>query len=179
VLSLGSKHSRRRKPRRSWLRSLRYFYYRFVRLRGSPEAIARGLSAGVFAGCFPLFGFQTLIGIAIAAIVRGNKLMAAAGTWISNPFTYVPIYAFNLWIGQMITGIQLDEVLDTDLTSWEGLMHMGAGLIQTLFIGSAVVGLVAAIAGYFGGLRLVQYLHYRRHQRRHQRWTAQQQDSEP
>ncbi|MFO0103826.1 MAG: DUF2062 domain-containing protein, partial [Cyanobium sp.] len=53
---------------------------------------ARGLAAGIFCGCFPFFGLQTLLGIGLASVLRGNHLLAAAGTWISNPFTYVPLY---------------------------------------------------------------------------------------
>ena len=156
--------SRFQSTRRSWLRQIRYLYYRFIRLRSTPEELARGLASGVFAGCFPLFGFQTLIGIAIAAILRGNKIAAAAGTWVSNPLTYVPIYAFNLWIGQFITGIELDEVLDADLQSWSTIQTMGADILLTLMIGSAIVGLVASVMSYFFSVRLTRnFQHHRRH----------------
>ena len=59
---------------------------------GSHGQRARGLAAGIFCGCFPFFGLQTLLGVALASVVRGNHLLAAAGTWVSNPFTYVPLY---------------------------------------------------------------------------------------
>ncbi len=155
--------------RRGWLRQIRYVYYRFIRLRSTPEELSRGLASGVFAGCFPLFGFQTLLGIAIASILRGNKIAAAAGTWVSNPLTYVPIYAFNLWIGQFVTGIELDQVLEADLQSWSTVKTMGADILLTLMIGSAMVGLVASIASYFIGVRLTRNLQRRQRHRRHLR----------
>lgn len=161
--------SRFQSTRRSWLRRIRYFYYRFIRLRSTPEELARGLASGIFAGCFPLFGFQTLIGIAIAAILRGNKIAAAAGTWVSNPLTYVPIYAFNLWIGQFITGIDLDDVLDADLQSWSTIKTMGADILLTLMIGSAIVGLVASVIGYVCSVRLTRNFQHRRRHRRYLR----------
>ena len=71
---------------------------------GTPGQRARGLAAGIFCGCFPFFGFQTLLGIALASVVRGNHLLAAAGTWISNPFTYVPLYWFNFRVGSLVLG---------------------------------------------------------------------------
>lgn len=52
---------------------------------GSHGQRARGLAAGVCCGCFPFFGLQTLL--------------AAAGTWISHPLTYVPLYWFNDQLG--------------------------------------------------------------------------------
>ena len=76
---------KRKRSQHSLRRYLRYFYYRFIRLRSSPEAIARGLAAGVFAGCFPLFGLQTIIGVALAATVRGSwHMRAASGDYCSG-----------------------------------------------------------------------------------------------
>lgn len=148
---------------RGWRRYLRYIYFRFIRLRGSSAAIARGLAAGVFAGCFPLFGLQTLIGITIAAVVRGNKFVAAAGTWVSNPLTYLPIYAFNLALGQHLLGqeaVVLTEHFDLD--SFEGFMDAGRALITSLLMGSFVVGAIAAVISYGLGLWLAQSLRRRR-----------------
>ena len=71
---------------------------------GTPGQRARGLAAGIFCGCFPIFGLQTLAGITLASVVRGNHLLAAAGTWISNPFTYVPLYWFNYRIRGFVFG---------------------------------------------------------------------------
>ena len=62
---------------------------------GSPFFHAKGLAIGVFSGCFPFFGFQTLMGVFFAKIAKGNIVLAAIGTWISNPFTYIPLYYFN------------------------------------------------------------------------------------
>ena len=56
---------------------------------GTPGQRARGLAAGVFAGCFPLFGFQTFLGVLFANLLRGNTFLAVVGTWISNPMTYL------------------------------------------------------------------------------------------
>lgn len=154
---------------RTWSRQLRYFYHRFVRLRSSPEAMARGLAAGVFAGCFPMFGLQTIIGVTLAALVRGSKILAAGGTWVSNPFTYVPIFAFNFQVGERLLG-QTDVSLDlSGVESWQSLMALGADLVGTLFLGCFVVGVIAAICSYFFGHGLVLYLRRRQQSRQHRR----------
>ena len=54
---------------------------------GSPACRARGLAAGVFCGCFPFFGLQMILSVGVAAMIRGNPLLAAAGTLVSNPLT--------------------------------------------------------------------------------------------
>ena len=148
--------------RRSWKRRIRYVYLRFVRLRGSSKEIARGLAAGVFAGLFPLFGFQIIIGIAIAALLKGNKIIAAAGTWISNPFTYVPIYAFNYQVGRWLLGPSQTNYTFSDLQSVKAIMAMGANITLTLFVGCFVTGLVGSIGSYFLGLQLINFVRRQR-----------------
>ena len=69
---------------------------------GTPGERARGVAVGIFSGSFPFFGLQSLMGVLLASWFKGNHLMAVAATWISNPFTYVPLYWFNYKIGLML-----------------------------------------------------------------------------
>ncbi len=145
-----------------WDRSWRYWHLRFRRLRGTPAAIARGLACGVFAGSFPLFGLQTIIGVLLAVIFRGNKLAAAAGTWISNPFTYVPIFVFNYKVGQLLLGLTEtvpQESLQQNWQSWSTLMESGLDFIITLFLGCLVVGLICALLSYIISFRIIDRWH--------------------
>lgn len=148
-----------------WVRRWHYLHYRLSRLRGTPNAIARGLAVGVFAGCFPLLGLQTLIGVLLAIACRGNKFAAAVGTWVSNPLTYVPIFAFNFKVGRWLLG--LDPVL-ADAVDWQALdvMQLGTTLLWSLFLGCFVVGAIAATCSYFLCVRSISRLqHLRRHKR--------------
>ena len=144
-----------------WRRHARYVYLKFIRLRGHPKELARGLAAGVFAGMFPLFGLQTIIGVAIAFRVKGNPLMAAGGTWISNPFTYLPIYAFNYKVGSLILR-RSDAQPFTDAESLKAWLEAGADVTINLMFGSFVMGLLCGVVAYFAGLPLI-----RRTQRRY------------
>lgn len=138
-------------------RHCRYLYLRFCRLRGTPSSIARGLACGVFAGCFPLFGLQTIMGVLLAVIFRGNKFAAAVGTWISNPLTYVPVFAFNYKVGEFLLGFQ-DTVLPIDFEqnwqSWSTLIESGLDFIFTLFLGCFWVGLTCAFTSYFLSVKI-------------------------
>jgi len=113
------------------------------RQEGSHGQRARGLAAGVFMGCFPIFGFQTLLGVALASLVRGNHLLAAAGTWISNPFTYVPLYWFNYQLGCLLLGPGKGWPGGSMLRQ-ETLRQLGWDFTARLLIGSTLVGLVAS-----------------------------------
>jgi len=113
---------------------------------GSHGQRARGLAAGIFCGCFPFFGLQTLLGVALASLVRGNHLLAAAGTWISNPFTYVPLYWFNYRLGCWLLGPgqgwQGAEALRAD-----AFTSLGWSVASRLLLGSSLVGVVCAVSG--------------------------------
>ena len=112
---------------------------------GTPGQRTRGLAAGIFCGCFPIFGFQTLLGIALASVVRGNHLLAAAGTWISNPFTYVPLYWFNYQLGSWLLGPGQGWPSAQALQQ-EGLWQLGWSFSSRILLGSTISGVVCAVA---------------------------------
>lgn len=138
-----------------WLRRL---YRRVMAMQGTPEYLARGLSVGVFAGCFPFFGFQMLIGVSFAVLFRGHKLLAVAGTWVSNPFTYIPIYLFNYKLGRWLLGSQGPLFEDWgNLHSIEDIVGVGAEFVLSLLLGCFVTGIISAILTYFVSLRMIRY----------------------
>jgi len=138
-----------------WLRRTRYIYIRFLRLRALPKEIALGFAIGVFSGCFPLFGVQMIFAVLLAALLKANKLAAAAGTWVSNPITSVPLFLFNFKVGKLFlpwVNLSVDELY---LQSDTELMESGLTFVFTLFFGCLIVGSVASIATYFLVLRLI------------------------
>lgn len=143
-------------------RALHYVYLRLSRLRATPEAIARGLAAGVFAGLFPLIATQTIIAILLATAIRGNKIVAAAATWISNPLTAVPLYAFNFQVGRWILGSDDRTFESESFNSWEAMRELGTEFLADLLLGCLVVASVAAVASYFLGLWLASRLRSRK-----------------
>ena len=112
----------------------------FLKQEGSPLFNAKGLAIGVFCGCFPFFGFQTLLGLFLAKAAKGNLFLAAIGTWISNPFTYIPLYFFNYKVGSIFLKNSPDIILDKDLV-FEELWEQGSVFSLRLILGSVLVGL--------------------------------------
>ena len=149
------------KDKLSWWKRWRHYYYlRLLRLKDNPNAMARGLAIGVFAGCLPLFGLQTIIGIVLATLFRGNKVLAAAATWISNPLTYLPLFVFNFKVGKSLLGwhdLSVTVIIEkfqqpTASIAWE----LGPSLLFSLLIGCLVVGLLAALSTYFISLAILK-----------------------
>ena len=113
---------------------------------GSPSQRALGLGVGIFSGCFPFFGLQTLMGVFLAKIFKGNSILAAVGTWISNPFTYVPLYYFNYRLGSLILNKDKNIVSPNHITTNQ-LWFQGWYLSSRLIMGSIFMGLLAGIVG--------------------------------
>ena len=116
----------------------------FRHQNGSPFFNAKGLAIGVFSGCFPFFGFQTLIGVFFARLAKGNIFLAAIGTWISNPFTYVPLYYFNYKVGSIILNNSTDILVERNLVI-DDLWRQGSMFSLRLIVGSSCVGLLLAL----------------------------------
>jgi len=152
---------RNRKPENSkqpwWLRRIDYYKRRLLRLQGSESAIARGIAVGAFAGMFPIFGFQTLVGVLLAVLLKGHKLAAVAATWISNPLTYVPIFAFNYQLGQWLLGTEDISIDEIDFQSSSALLELGFTFVLALFVGCLVMGSIVSICSYFIALRGIRH----------------------
>ena len=116
---------------------------------GTPIQTALGLGVGIFSGCFPFFGLQTLMGVFLAKIVKGNSILAAVGTWISNPFTYVPLYYFNYRLGSSILN-KNKNIVDIGHITTNELWSQGWYLSSRLIMGSICMGLFAGIVGGLG-----------------------------
>ena len=130
------------------VRKFRRFLFWLWQQEGSPAQLSRGIAVGVFSGCFPFFGLQTILGIMLASIFRGNRLLAATGTWISNPFTYLPLYWFNFKIGSYLLGGERDVRNFTYLNTQE-LWDQGIFFSIRILLGSTVVGIIAGLVSGF------------------------------
>ncbi len=125
-------------------KKLKYLFLCLGKHEGSPAKRARGIAVGVFCGCFPFFGFQSLMGVCLAGIVRGNYLLAVLGTWISNPITYLPLYWLNYKVGTIFLGQGTDFNNFSELTQGE-IWNEGLHLSSRILLGSLIVGLMLGL----------------------------------
>jgi uncharacterized protein (DUF2062 family) len=132
-------------------RSALYVYYRFLRLKDSPEEIARGLGIGVLMGFTPTLGIQTISAIFVAAIFKGNKFLAALGAGITNPLTIPFFYTGTYKIGSAVLGNPLDFSFLSHPT-FQDFWSIGNDLFLALWVGGLIVGIPSGIIFYFLGL---------------------------
>ncbi len=123
---------------------LRQFVFWLAQQEGTPGRRARGLAIGIFAGCFPLFGLQTVLGLSLATLFRANRLLAATATWISNPFTYLPIYWFNYRMGCILIGPGENKHYLNQMELGD-MWNQGWIVVSRLLIGSSFVGILSGL----------------------------------
>lgn len=96
------------------IRLLKLFFLRMLRhSHNSPHEIAMGISVGLFIGLGPTFGFQLIPTLFFCYFFKFNKVSGTVGVFITNPFTVIPIYLFNYWLGSLFfsNDINASEIL--------------------------------------------------------------------
>ena len=146
-----------RRPLRVSRHRLRRSLHWLLAQEGTPGQRARGLAAGVFCGCFPFFGLQIVVSVGVASLLRGNHLLAAAGTLVSNPFTYIPLYWFNYLVGAQLLGPS-DRADALSSINRSNFWLQGWDFTQRILLGSSLVGLIVAVVS-----GLVAYKLFQRH----------------
>jgi uncharacterized protein (DUF2062 family) len=174
------------KPTRSTSRRrLRRFLNWLIRLRGTPQAIARGIAVGMVVAFTPTIGFQTLIALGVATLLNANRPVSIIPTWLTNPFTIPPVYAFTYYLGSFVwpgpepaTVTRAMRAAARDLESLDFLalraqigvfLDLGTDVFIAMWIGGLIVGSIAAAIAYPLTVRTVMRLRERRARRRRKR----------
>ena len=117
------------------------------------RSAAGGVAAGLFCGLIPA-PFQMISAALCAVLFRINLPLAIFTTLYTNPLTFIPLYVFAFWIGNLILGGESLFVAPPEFsaTHWGASFHaMLAWLIQLgwpLLVGVLLLATVLAILGY-------------------------------
>jgi len=119
---------------------------RFIRLKGSPEYVAKGMALGIFIGMTPTFGMQMLIAAGFALIFKQHKIAAILGVWITNPITAPAIYALEYETGRLILNVERARLpLEFTLSS---LKSLSWEILGPMCLGSLLYGVICAGIAY-------------------------------
>ncbi len=119
------------------------------------RSVALGIGIGLVTGMIPL-PIQMLVAIVAAIVIRANVPAAAAATWATNPFTFIPLYLLAYQIGAWVTGATAPAAVPPDMHwSWEGIKHALPQMLSwieaagsTLLVGLAILCTLMALGGY-------------------------------
>ena len=133
---------------------------RFEQLPGDPHYIAMGMAVGVFISVTPTIPFHSVLAIALAFILRGSKIAAAIGVWLSNPVTMPFIYLGSYKVGMFLLGNS--ATLDAENQSGLQLLKLGVDVTYAMTIGAAILGFPLSVASYFITRKIAATIHLSR-----------------
>jgi len=110
----------------------------------SRETLAGGLALGLFIGCTPTMGAQIILAGMAAYFLKVNIPLALAGSLITNPFTAAIVYPLEYRLGVWLVGVPEAG----ELEGYNGMLRNFARYAKPLWIGSLVMGSVAAAVAY-------------------------------
>lgn len=113
----------------------------------SPERKAFSIGFGVFMGIVPIWGFQLIVGISLAMLLRLNKALVITAANISIPpmipfIVYGSFLAGSPWMGSQARTIPLSGELSLAAIH-ENLQQYLAGSITLAILAGLVTGLLA------------------------------------
>ena len=113
------------------------------------------MGAGMFIGCSVPFGFQLVVSIPLAIMMRVSKVGATVGTLITNPVTIFFIYPAQTWVVyNLLFGSREMGELPAEWTR-ESVMAMSGPVIISFFLGGLALALVLSPITYFIVRRIV------------------------
>lgn len=152
------------------MRARRILLHHVLHADDTPHKIALGAALATFVTFLPIPGIQTVISVALAALMRANKAICIPIVWITNPLTFVPIYGGCYVLGRSVlsasvaTEAEIAEISDRVSRQMGGSAGLGRfvewsyweGMFQTLFefgadlwVGCAIVSVALGVAAYF------------------------------
>ncbi|MBP8146364.1 MAG: DUF2062 domain-containing protein [Inhella sp.] len=117
--------------------------------------VALGAAVGVAVGVIPL-PTQMVLAAGVALALRCNVAAAVAATWLTNPFTLVPIWGLALWLGSFFVpassagGAPALLALDwlAPATWWPAVWAWVQALGPAWLVGMPLAGLALGSATY-------------------------------
>ena len=167
-----------------WIRKKsRKIYLKIVREKATPEYIARGWSIGMFFGCTIPIGGQLICSIPAAFLLKGSKIGAVLGTFLTNQVTIFFIYPVQCYAGARLLGLDLSydciKAKLKDVVSSEGflecldaLKNLAGELAGAFFLGGAIMAAVLTPITYFLVKKMVVGYRIRTQKRRRKRLEA-------
>jgi len=133
-----------------------------LRLDDPPHRIALALAVGVFVSCTPFWGFQTILAVLIAMLLRLNRAATVAGAWLNLPWFAPFVYAASIKVGEALLPAGravatplMDLVRQPGGLSWPSILDWLHGVSIALLLGSVVIGVAAGAVTYLVAFGLI------------------------
>jgi len=123
------------------------------------HSVANGLAIGFFVAFIIPIG-QFVLSTILCTIFRANIPVAAMGTLITNPFTFVPWYTFAIYIGNLVLSFfdYYEKIPNLEKLNMTNILDMWATLGIAWIIGILILSIAMSLIGYLIVLLSWKYL---------------------
>ena len=163
--------ARRRFHPLTWKRRWRVLVLDLLGREEPPERVAAAIAMGIGVGFSPFIGFHIWIALGLAFLLRLNKVDAALGQFVGNPWTLPAVYALGYRLGRRILHYDRRSV---PRLAWDRLLHSDfwkafegpafAPRLLSFLVGTTVIAIAIGLAAYVLFLSILRISH-RRHPR--------------
>jgi uncharacterized protein (DUF2062 family) len=163
--------ARRRFHPLTWKRRWRVLVLDLLGREEPPERVAAAIAMGIGVGFSPFIGFHIWIALGLAFLLRLNKVDAALGQFVGNPWTLPAVYALGYRLGRRILHYDRRSV---PRLAWDRLLHSDfwkafegpafAPRLLSFLVGTTVIAIAIGLAAYVLFLAILR-LYHRRHPR--------------
>lgn len=170
-LPISRAFQRRKLHPLTWKRRWKVLILDLLGREESPERVAAAIALGIGIGFSPFIGFHIWLALGLAFLFRLNKIDAALGQFVGNPWTLPAVYAYGYRLGRSllhydrksVPPLAWDRLLHTDF--WKAFKGPAfAPRLLSFLVGTTAIAILASLAAYvifLVGLRL----YHRRHPR--------------
>jgi hypothetical protein len=147
---------------------LKKLVQKLLHIEDTPERTAMAYSIGVFLGFSPFLGFHMILGIALAFLLKLNRVAVLLGVWSNTPWFILPFYSFATWIGMEMTGFRIEHGVFRELFQsgvsggflgshfWSQLSSQW-GLLLSFGVGSLLLSVLLGLTAYPLCLKGIRY----------------------
>jgi uncharacterized protein (DUF2062 family) len=162
---------RRRKHPLKLTRRLKVLLADLLGREEPPDRVAAAIALGVGVGFSPFMGAHLVLAIGLAFLFKLNRVDAALGQFVGNPWTLPPVFAAGYALGRLLLGYDRTEVPNLP---WDRLLHRdfwhafgGPTLrprLASFLVGTLVLATLIGLAAYLlvrSALRIYHLRHPR------------------
>lgn len=111
------------------------------------RSVAAGFAVGVFFSFTPLVTLHMVFALIVSFVFRFNKVATMVGVWVNNPYTMPFVFYGCFRLGETILGMSVPPPSFESYTL-QTILKAALPYAAPLFLGTTIVGLVAAAMGY-------------------------------
>jgi len=130
------------------MESLRQRLTHVLHLQESPHRTALAFATGVFIAFAPHYLFHTASAAFCAWMFRLNYVAIFLGSFINNPWTFIPILAASLYTGVFVMGESSHPTIEWRKLTTDNLFDRLSPYLIPFLVGACTLAIVAALIAY-------------------------------